>query len=1292
MPTTPEVWLDQFQANTQDVGSSGDDQYDSVTIQLTNGNLVVLWVDNSDSAPAGVNGLDIVAQVYDPLGNPLGNEFRANYSWNADDEFQFDAAPTENGFVVVYVDDQGGAAADYVIRASEWTVATDGTIGNSTNNTIASSPTAGDWVRFPTVTSDASGGYLVAWEHYDSAQTDYDIEARYTNADGTMNATYTMISGSSVSVGPLESATLSDGNFVVVGERRFGASTDNAVIHTRGNETGGLGSSYVNDTDSNGDTDYDASVTALTGGGFVVAYTNLDANDYDIEYEVFSNTGVSVSTGTVNGSASTDINFAPHLIALQDGGFVVVYDDDESGNTIALQRYDSGGTSVGARVDVDSSTSNYDASGVGLGDGRFVVSWTDGSGSNADVLTEIYDTRDAVNAPSVYSPDQWEVGTIGNDTFVSTSGTEFTHGWDGDDDISELGTTQEYYGDAGNDIIRVFSPINADLHDGGTGDDTIDWSGNVYETTGATLVLDLAAGTASTGGQTEVMTNFENLIGSDFDDSIIGTDGANDLFGGAGEDTIIGGFGADSIEGGDDGDSLSGDGQNDTIRGGGGNDTITGGGGQDSLFGDDGDDLFVLGANNIDDVDGGTGTDTLDASTHSEDIVVNVATGTWDGSGPAQSITSVEHIIGTGFGDSLTVGNIANITIEGGGGNDTILGGGGFQNLSGDGGDDSIDGGFYVSSAIGDILSGGAGNDTIIGADGADTVDGGDDNDSLTGNGGNDTLDGGLGNDTLEGGNGDDSLVGGDGDDSFIGGAGTDTFVGGTGTDTLDYGANVTGGTINMQAGTATFGGINETFSSIEHLISGSGNDDITVRSNAVIDAGEGNDTITDSFGSTPGETINGEAGNDLYRLEGSVFGAHFDGGTGTDTMDLSGFGPISDFDFFVDLASETWYHVFAGGPYVTVFDVISVENVVGSDYRDEIIGSDVANELDGGAGNDTVIGNGGADFILGGTGRDSLTGDGGSDTINAGGGADTVYGGIGADTLRGDDGDDVIYGGDGNDSITGGRQHDTIRGENGADTIIGGDGNDSLIGGGNTDSILGGDGNDTILGNLGNDTLQGGTGTDSITGGDGRDLIEGNTGNDTLIGNKADDTINGGGGSDSILGGDDDDSMIGQSGNDTIIGGNGDDYAEGNDLDDSLEGNAGMDTLLGGDGDDTINGGGDDDLIYGEDGNDLLLGAEGNDTIYGNGGDDTIDGGAGNDRLFGGLNADTFQFQAAFGNDSVQGFSAGTDTIEMIGYTSGDLTLSNSGGNTLVEISGQLDTIEIIGAVLTDFSDFVFS
>jgi len=68
---------------------------------------------------------------------------------------------------------------------------------------------------------------------------------------------------------------------------------------------------------------------------------------------------------------------------------------------------------------------------------------------------------------------------------------------------------------------------------------------------GLGVTADLAAGTASYGMVNETFTNFENLLGSDNDDSLRGDSGENVLEGAAGDDTLIWSGGEDVLDGGE---------------------------------------------------------------------------------------------------------------------------------------------------------------------------------------------------------------------------------------------------------------------------------------------------------------------------------------------------------------------------------------------------------------------------------------------------------------------------------------------------------------------------------------------------------------------------------------------------------------------------------------------------------------------------------------------------------------------------------------------------------------------
>src|SRR5262249_10719929 len=81
---------------------------------------------------------------------------------------------------------------------------------------------------------------------------------------------------------------------------------------------------------------------------------------------------------------------------------------------------------------------------------------------------------------------------------------------------------------------------------------------------------------------------------------------------------------------------------------------------------------------------------------------------------------------------------------------------------------------------------------------------------------------------------------------------------------------------------------------------------------------------------------------------------------------------------------------------------LISIEDLDGTNFDDSLFGDDYANVLNGVSGNDVLLGFGGNDYLHGGSGNDTLNGGPGHDTIEGGslGAADTLIGGADAATF----------------------------------------------------------------------------------------------------------------------------------------------------------------------------------------------------------------------------------------------------------------------------------------------------
>jgi len=103
----------------------------------------------------------------------------------------------------------------------------------------------------------------------------------------------------------------------------------------------------------------------------------------------------------------------------------------------------------------------------------------------------------------------------------------------------------------------------------------------------------------------------------------------------------------------------------------------------------------------------------------------------------------------------------------------------------------------------------------------------------------------------------------------------------------------------------------------------------------------------------------------------------------------------------------------------------------------DQILGSDVAEIINGNQNNDTIAGNQGNDTLFGGKDSDVLTGDQGNDLLSGNLGEDQLFGNLGNDTLWGGKQNDILRGDEGNDWLSGDLDQDTLIGGEGEDIFV---------------------------------------------------------------------------------------------------------------------------------------------------------------------------------------------------------------------------------------------------------------
>lgn len=868
----------------------------------------------------------------------------------------------------------------------------------------------------------------------------------------------------------------------------------------------------------------------------------------------------------------------------------------------------------------------------------------------------------------------WNRATIDSMVVGSTAGDDNLYGFDsvdsldggqGNDYIEGRGGNDTLQGGLGNDELRGGEGDDTYNFDSGDGEDVILDNGDAADLDKVVFGAGIAVADVSltrsvsdsddlvitfTGSSDELIINehFGNqkhwIETLEFDDGTTWDRATIDnavLGSSSGDDNLIGFDVAETIEGGAG---------NDNIEGLGGDDVLDGGVGNDDLQGDEGNDTYIFNS--------GYGEDVILDSGNSIDVdkIVlgpGIAPGDLTLSRPTNDRDDVV-ITFAGSSDELTINEHY--------GSQTHW----IEFIEFD------DGTIWDRSDVDrEVLGSTDGNDNIFGFDTTDILDGGLGNDKLQGEPGDDVyhFDLGYGDDVvLDSGTADDV-------DTVVFGPGIspdDLALRRRSSDIDDVVIEVVGASDELQ--------INEFYGNQIHWVELFIFDDGTIWdrtdiSDLVLVGTDGNDDI---FGFDGDDVMDGGLGNDdLKGFDGSdtyVFGLGYgsdeirDEGDASDVdmvKFLDGIDPedllvrrrISDNgdDVVISVVGENDQLViqeqygsnsarygitnfeFANG---TVWNTTNIDILVitETDDNDNLIGFDVAENLNGGLGNDY---------------------------IEARGGNDVLDGGLGNDELRGEDGDDTY-----NFDIGDGR--DTIRDDGSASDVnklvfgAGVDPNEVLL------SLRSSDDDDLIIEFLNSDD---------------RVLIEEQFGNNASENQMT--TIEFGTGTVWNLAFLNElantPQIVGTSGNDTI-----DKSSEterhiiyGLDGDDTLDGGSGGDDLLGGGGEDELNG---------NDGTDVLIGGADNDTLSGGDGTDTLNGQAGADDLNGGNGADTFIFETNTGDDTIEDFQTGSDLIDVTAFTaftSGQGVLdatADSGGNAVVTLTGS-DSITLEGVTKSSLS-----
>jgi len=337
---------------------------------LANGNFVVTWPDNSGTL-GDSSGLAIHAKILDPSGAVVKDEFLVNTQTANNQMDPTITALSTGGFVVTW---QGQSGLEAKIFDAG---------GNVVEDEFTAASAA------PATVAELPNGFVTTYDNNSLFEIDAKI---FDNSGGVVKDQYPLQQGTN---GSVESSALLNNTFVSVWSYStvgggFGNSNISAEIF---DDSGNVVHSAFGVNAPTGHVSHAGlgGVATLTNGDFVVIW-----DDGSLKGKIYAPDGTVVRTDFVLDTQP----FGSAIAALSNGDFVVVGRDDSgtlgdsSNSAVAAEVFAPDGSVLQNRFLVNTTTAGYQMfpDVTALQNGGFVVTWQDNSaGTNSPtVKAQIY--------------------------------------------------------------------------------------------------------------------------------------------------------------------------------------------------------------------------------------------------------------------------------------------------------------------------------------------------------------------------------------------------------------------------------------------------------------------------------------------------------------------------------------------------------------------------------------------------------------------------------------------------------------------------------------------------------------------------------------------------------------------------------------------------------------------------------------------------------------------------------------------------------------------------------------
>jgi autotransporter passenger strand-loop-strand repeat protein len=250
----------------------------------------------------------------------------------------------------------------------------------------------------PSITALSSGGFVVTWQDSNSASGD--IKAQIFNANGTPSGAEFRVN--TVTTGNQNTSTvtaLATGGFVVAWTDQNANNAGEVkaqMFNAAGTKVGGeflVNSANAFDQER-------ASITALSNGDFVVSWNDFRTGDWAVRAQVFHPTAsgaTKVGGEVIVSNAFYNNRMTSPITALSNGNFAVSWED--TGGEVRTALYTATGTKIGSDFQVNTQTGGNQGfpSITALSNGGFVVTWSDegpvSDGSSSSIKAQMFDAN-----------------------------------------------------------------------------------------------------------------------------------------------------------------------------------------------------------------------------------------------------------------------------------------------------------------------------------------------------------------------------------------------------------------------------------------------------------------------------------------------------------------------------------------------------------------------------------------------------------------------------------------------------------------------------------------------------------------------------------------------------------------------------------------------------------------------------------------------------------------------------------------------------------------------------------